>query len=206
MATQQRLNTTRLELLKQKKQLQLASRGHKLLKEKRDGLMREFLKIIRETKALRLSVDTALSASARHFIVAQSQMLPEALHVLSQFQLNQVTMKVTESNVMGVRLPDFTATLKRNDENYGVWEMSPAIDSGLATFQTALPDLLKLATLEKSAELLAQEIEKTRRRVNALEYVLIPQRRAAIRFIRLKLEEQERAGIVTRQRVKQKIE
>jgi len=201
-----RVNPTRMELLRLKKQVRLAQRGHKLLKEKRDGLMREFLKLVRQTRDLRSSVDAELSQSLRHFILAQSSMHPSAVRLIEHLRLNQINLSVSTKNVMSVHIPDFKIDLQPKKEKYGAWETSPELDIGLKSFQEILPKLLKLATLEKSAELLAQEIEKTRRRVNALEYVLIPNLQTTMRYIRMKLEEQERAAIITTMRVKQNMQ
>lgn len=192
-----RVNPTRMELLRLRKRASLAQRGHKLLKEKRDGLMREFLKIVREVRALRHDVDQQLSGTLQHFTLAQASMLPQAVHVLSHLQLQSVSLQVRTRNIMGVQIPEFDISQQKSDGSYPLWETSPELDVALATFNDLLPKLLELAAKEKAVELLAQEIEKTRRRVNALEHVLIPRLKETIRYIRMKLEEQERAAIVT---------
>lgn len=193
----QRVNPTRMELLRLKKREKLASKGHKLLKDKRDGLMQEFLKIIREAKELRGRVDVLLAQSMQHFVLAQGSMLPAAVEMLKNLELYNVSVSVDEKNVMGVRIPQFEVQLQDSGEQYSVWETSAELDIAMKSFREMLPLLLQLATIEKSAELLAQEIETTRRRVNALEYVLIPQLKGTIKYIRMKLDEQERATIVT---------
>lgn len=201
----QRVNPTRMELLRLKKREKLASKGHKLLKDKRDGLMQEFLKIIREAKELRGRVDVLLAQSMQHFVLAQGSMLPDAVEMLKNLELYTVKVNVEEKNVMGVRIPEFEVQLKESGEQYSVWETSAELDIAMKSFQEMLPLLLQLATIEKSAELLAQEIETTRRRVNALEYVLIPQLKTTIKYIRMKLDEQERATIVTTMALKKVI-
>ncbi|MEX1112730.1 MAG: V-type ATP synthase subunit D [Candidatus Andersenbacteria bacterium] len=201
----QRVNPTRMELLRLKKRSKLAQKGHKLLKDKRDGLMQEFLKIIRQAKELRERVDTLLAQSMQHFVLAQGSMLPQAVEMLKNMELYNVSLNVEEKNVMGVRIPQFEVNLQESGEQYSVWETSAELDIAMESFKELLPLLLQLATIEKSAELLAQEIETTRRRVNALEYVLIPQLKTTIKYIRMKLDEQERASIITSIALKDKI-
>jgi len=204
MATQ-RVNSTRMELLRLKKRTMLAKKGHKLLKEKRDGLMREFLALIREVKILRTKVDDQLSETLRHFIMAQAAMDPQAIRLILMLKLQQVSVTGTERNVMGVRIPEFIVSIKEAADSYPWWETSPELDVALARFKHVLPQLLQLAAKEKAAELLAQEIETTRRRVNALEHVLIPQLDTTTKYIRMRLEEQGRAAVVTIMKVKQSI-
>src|SRR3989344_2906259 len=199
------VNPTRMELLRTKKRTQLAKKGHKLLKDKRDGLMREFLKIVREAKNLRKQIDELLFASLRHFVLAQASMLPEAVDILRKLKPYSISLAVSEKSMMGVKVPEFTVSLESKDEQIGVWETSRELDIALVSFQKLLPLLLQLATIEKTAELLAKEIEITRRRVNALEYVLLPQLQQVIKYIRMKLDEQERAAIMTVMAVKRNI-
>lgn len=200
------VNPTRMELLRTKKRTQLAKKGHKLLKDKRDGLMREFLRIVQEAKSLRAQVDKLLFASLKHFVLAQASMLPEAVAIVRALQPYEISLSVSEAAIMGVQVPKFTASLTTKDEQPGVWETSRELDVALASFQKLLPLLLQLATIEKTAELLAKEIEITRRRVNALEYVLLPQLKSVIKYIRMKLDEQERAAIMTVMAVKRNIQ
>ncbi len=199
------INPTRMELLRTKKRAVLAKKGHKLLKDKRDGLMREFLKIVREAKSLRSQVDELLSSSLKHFVLAQASMLPEAVEIVRQLQPYAISLTVSQKQLMGVKIPQFEVSLETKDEQPGVWETSRELDIALASFQKLLPLLLQLATIEKTAELLAKEIEITRRRVNALEYVLLPQLQTGIKYIRMKLDEQERTAIMTTMAVKRNI-
>jgi len=197
-----------MELLRLKKRTALAERGHKLLKEKRDGLMREFLALVREVKELRRHVDEQLGVAMRHFTLAQAAMDPQAVKLVTALVQKQLSLSLTEKNVMGVRVPDYEISQqdKTDDEQeYPWWETSPELDVAQELFKKILPDLLKLAAQEKSAQLLAEEIEKTRRRVNALEHVLLPQLDETTKYIRMKLEEMGRAAIVTTMKVKQKI-
>ncbi|MEX0649863.1 MAG: V-type ATP synthase subunit D, partial [Candidatus Andersenbacteria bacterium] len=158
----QRVNPTRMELLRLKKRSKLAQKGHKLLKDKRDGLMQEFLKIIRQAKELRGRVDLLLAQSMQHFVLAQGSMLPQAVEMLKNLELYNVSLSVEEKNVMGVRIPQFDVNLQESGEQYSVWETSAELDIAMKSFKELLPLLLQLATIEKSAELLAQEIETTR--------------------------------------------
>ena len=200
-----RVSPTRMELLRLKKRTALAQKGHKLLKEKRDGLMQEFLKIIRQAQLLRREVDKQLGAAQAHFAMAEATMTPQMVHLLQFIQPHQASLDVRIRNVMGVEIPDFTIQLEETTDQYSAWETSPGLDEGMATFREVLIKLLELAGIEKSAQLLAQEIERTRRRVNALEYVLLPQLTRTTRYIRMKLDEQERAAITTTMAVKRQM-
>ncbi|MBI1833951.1 MAG: V-type ATP synthase subunit D [Candidatus Andersenbacteria bacterium] len=201
-----RVNPTRMELLRSKKRSTLAKKGHKLLKDKRDGLMQEFMKIVREARQLRDQVDAKLAEAMQHFVLAQSTMLPEAVALVRRLKPYGIELSVAEKNVMGVRIPEFDITLTETDEKYSNWETSVELDAAMKLFRDLLPLLLKLASIEKAAELLAQEIERTRRRVNALEYVLIPQLKDTIKYIRMKLDEQERSAIITSMALKEKLD
>lgn len=203
---QQKVNPTRMELLRLKKRTVLATKGHKLLKEKRDGLMQEFLALIKEVKEKRKIVDEQLGEALRQFMLAQASMDPQAVNMVSELKLQDISATGDIRNVMGVKIPEFTVKREESGAKYPWWETSPQLDIALKKFQAVLPLLLELATKEKSARLLAQEIEKTRRRVNALEHVLIPQLQSSSKFIRMKLEEQARAATITTMKVKQGME
>lgn len=191
------IKPTRMELLRLKKRTRLAQKGHKLLKDKRDGLMRSFLQIMQQARELRQEADSLLAEAMRHFILAEGSMLPASTQLLQALQLYQIAVTHEQKNIMGVRIPEFGIKLTRSQETYPVWETSRELDIAMRLFRQALPLLLDLAAVEKSAELLAQEIEKTRRRVNALEHVLIPQLKRSTKYIRMRLDEQERAAIIT---------
>lgn len=194
-----------MELLRLKKRKTLAQKGHKLLKEKRDGLMREFLALIREVKKLRAEVDAKLGIAQLHFGMAEAVMESQMQTILGMLELQSVSAKGREKNVMGVKIPEFEIKQAESEGSYPMWETSPQLDIALARFKEVLPKLLELTAKEKAAELLAQEIEKTRRRVNALEHVLIPQLTQTTKYIRMKLEEQGRAAIITTMKVKESI-
>jgi V/A-type H+-transporting ATPase subunit D len=194
-----------MELLRLKKRTTLAKKGHKLLKEKRDGLMQEFLALIREVKQLRSEVDKELSEALNKFTMAGAVMEPQAVRMIQNLKLYSVSATGIDKNVMGVHIPEFDIRQEESDDKYPWWATSPELDSALVYFRDVLPRLMELAAKEKAADLLAQEIEKTRRRVNALEYVLIPQLQTTSKYIQMKLEEQGRAAIVTTMKVKQSI-
>ena len=192
------VNPTRMELSRLKKQLVTARRGHKLLKDKRDELMRQFLSNIRENKELRERVEAALSDANRHFVQAAAVMDEQALDAALMCQKQEVGVNVTTRNVMSVNVPQFSSvTRTANDGDvypYGFAFTSFELDDAIDRVQALLPDLLRLAEMEKATELLAAEIEKTRRRVNALEHVKIPTLEETIRSISMKLEEADRSS------------
>ncbi len=200
------VNPTRMELTRLKKRLVTALRGHKLLKDKRDELMRQFLEIVRENKALRQKVEQGIEEANRYFIVARSVMQKEALSVALMAPKQQVKLEVGKKNVMSVDIPRFTAKTRTDDPNdiysYGYAFTSGDLDGAVRALAQVLPDMLRLAESEKSAQLLAAEIEKTRRRVNALEHVMIPELQDSIRYITMKLDENERSNLTRLMKVK----
>ncbi|MBI4235591.1 V-type ATP synthase subunit D [Candidatus Peregrinibacteria bacterium] len=197
---------TRMELLNLKKRLKSANRGHKLLKDKQDGLMKQFMAIIREAKVLRRGVEEKLSAAFKNFMFASSMMLPEMLESALLYPSANVTLTVVKKNVMSVYIPYFKLEQEGDILNYGYLQTSGELDIALAAFQDVFPLLIKLAEIEKQAERLAAELETTRRRVNALEYKLIPDLRETLKFITMKLAENERSTIVSVMRIKAMIE
>ncbi len=192
------VNPTRMELTRLKKSLATATRGHKLLKDKRDELMRQFLEIVRENKRLRESVEKKLQKANRYMAVAGSVMQKEALVSALMMPKQGVNLKLGTKNIMSVDIPTFeikTKTASKSDIfSYGFVNTSGDLDEAISLFSETLEDMLKLAEYEKSAQLLASEIEKTRRRVNALEYVMIPNYQDTIRYISMKLDEMERSN------------
>jgi V/A-type H+-transporting ATPase subunit D len=200
------VNPTRMELTRLKKRLVTARRGHKLLKDKRDELMRQFLELVRNNKALRRSVEKAINAANQHFVVARSLMQGEVIDVALMISKQEIQLDVGSRNVMSVEIPVYTAKFKSPDENdiypYGYAFTSGDLDQSVELLSKILGEMLKLAECEKSVQLMAAEIEKTRRRVNALEHVLIPQLEETIRYIAMKLEENERGNITRLMKVK----
>ncbi|MFH1392211.1 MAG: V-type ATP synthase subunit D [bacterium] len=200
------INPTRMELIKLKKKIKTAQRGHKLLKDKRDGLMQEFMAIIRLARDLRQKVEEKLGLAFQNFLFASSKVSPAEMQEALIWPNLSIELSAKTKNIMSVEIPKFDfKTHGKNFKCYSEYSMSKKLDKSLETFQKTLPDLIKLAEVEHSARLLAYEIEKTRRRVNALEYVFIPEMAKNIKYITAKLNEQERGALVALMKVKQKI-
>lgn len=200
------VNPTRMALLGLKKKIKSAKRGHKLLKDKQDGLMQKFMEIIREAKRLRLEVEEKLGAAFKNFIRAGSLMSEEFLESALLYSTAKTELSVQTKNVMSVRIPKFELKTEGDVITYGYLQTSGELDMSLQSFQDIFPLLIQLAEIEKSAEALADELEKTRRRVNALEYRMIPDLEDTIKFIQMKLGEMERGSIINTMVVKAKIE
>ena len=200
------VNPTRMELTRQKRKLVTATRGHKLLKDKRDELMRQFLDLVRVNKELRETVEAGLSATAQNFALARATMQDAVLDTALLAPAQEVSLEMQQKNVMSVLVPQFTYKLRAADEStmysYGLSFTSSDLDSAVKSVADVLPDMLRLAEVEKSCQLMAAEIEKTRRRVNALEYVMIPELQETIKFITMKLDENERASQIRLMKVK----
>lgn len=200
------VNPTRMELTRLKKKLTTAVRGHKLLKDKRDELMRQFLELVRENKALREKVEAGIAAANQNFVLARSGMTDEALNVALMAPKQEVYLESETRNVMSVEIPVFHYKTRTSDANdiysYGFAFTSSDLDDAVKSLADLLPDMLRLAEIEKSCQLMAAEIEKTRRRVNALEHVMIPETRENIHYITMKLDENERSSQVRLMKVK----
>ena len=198
------VNPTRMELKKLKARLATARRGHKLLKDKRDELMKRFLDIVRENKALRVDVENLLSDANRGFASASAVMSKASLTQALMCPVKSVEMSVSYKNIMSVEVPAFE--FAESDGNsiypYGSAFVSGELDDAVDMYARVMPSLLRLAEVEKTAQLLAAEIEKTRRRVNALEYVMIPDLVETIRMITMKLDENERGNLTRLMKVK----
>lgn len=202
------VNPTRMEMSRLKKQLKTATRGHKLLKDKLDELMKQFLEIVKENKKLREEAESALDQAYKNFIIARAVMSGEFLGEALMMPKQSVAVHVSQKNIMSVNVPVFDFKTENNQSDiypYGLAFTSGELDTAMEAFSSAMNPLLRLAQSEKSAQLLAQEIEKTRRRVNALENVMIPNYRETIKFIQMKLEENERASTTRLMKVKDMI-
>ena len=197
---------TRMVLNQLKGRLKTARRGHKLLKDKRDELMRQFMEVIRKNKELRLRVDEGLSEAFGALQVASSIMSPEMLEQALLYPRQSVELSVAYKNIMSVDVPEYSFTTKNNDPSeiypYGFAQTSGELDDALDCLAKVFNDMLELAEVEKTMQLLAEEIEKTRRRVNALEYSTIPKLESNIRYITMKLEENENSTKVRLMKVK----
>ena len=196
------LNPTRQELLKLKIKLKTAKRGHKLLKDKRDGLMKHFMSIIRQAKDLREKIEKQLGQGFLAYIFYSSLTRRSAIHKALLVPAQKVTLKAQTKNVMGTEVPVFSYHQEGNLLSYDFASTTSDLDSALLIFSDALQDMVRLAEVEHSAKLLATEIEKTRRRVNALEYVFIPNIEETFKYITAKLNEQERGAIVALMKIK----
>lgn len=200
------VNPTRMQLTKLKKQLITAVRGHKMLKDKRDELMRQFLDLVRETKELRNKVEEQLNNCNSHFVNASAVMSKESLDASLMSPKQQINIEQSSKNVMSVDIPQYSYSTRTSDEGdmfpYGFAFTSFELDDAVVSLNNVLPDLIKLAEYEKSCELMSIEIEKTRRRVNSLEHVMIPRYQETIKYISMKLEENDRSSRTRLMKVK----
>ena len=200
------INPTRMELTRLKGRLKTAQRGHKLLKDKRDELMKQFMDVVRENRALRKKVEEGLMKAHGSFTVASALMSTEMLEQSLMYPKQSVELDMTFQNVMSVNVPVYQFKTRSDDAGeiypYGFATTSGELDGAVEALSGVFQDMLKLAEIEKTSQLLAEEIEKTRRRVNALEYVKIPQMEEAIQYITMKLDENERANTIRLMKVK----
>ena len=205
MASKQ-ITPTRMELTRLKKKLVTATRGHKLLKDKRDELMRQFLEKVRENKTLREQVEKGIKAANKNFLLARAGMQDQVLNTAMLAPKQRVSVETGVENVMSVEIPTFDFKTRTPDQNdifsYGFAFTSSDLDGAVQSLADIFPDMLKLAEIEKSCQLMAVEIAKTRRRVNALEHVMIPELQANIKYISMKLDENERATQIRLMKVK----
>ena len=203
------VNPTRMMLTIMKKRLATSVRGHKLLKDKRDELMKEFLDLARANKELRDTVEDQLQYVYESFSVASAVMSEEVLEEALMFPKQGVELTVGSQNVMSVDVPVFDFKTTADDPTdiypYGYANTSAELDMAISDLATAFPLMLELASKEKEAQMLAAELERTRRRVNALEYVKIPQLEMTIKYIRMKLDENERGNQTRLMKVKDMI-
>ena len=200
------VNPTRMELTNLKRKLVTARRGHRLLKDKRDELMRQFLELVKENQALRKKVENGIASSNRDFVQAAAIMGDAEVKTALLVPKQTVTVDVSMKNVMSVEVPKFTYKTRTADENdifsYGFATTSADLDNAVKGLSEVFTDMLRLAEVEKACSLMASEIEKTRRRVNALEHVMIPDYTEKIRYITMKLDENERSTQIRLLKVK----
>ena len=205
MATQN-IIPTRMELTRLKKKLNTAVKGHRLLKDKRDELMREFLELVKVNMELREKVEKGIDAANKNFVLAKAGMSEQTLRTALMAPKQEVSLVQGKKNVMSVDIPVFDFKTRTADENdiysYGFAFTSGDLDGAVSSLSDVFPDMLKLAEVEKSCQLMAAEIEKTRRRVNALEHVIIPETQESIKYITMKLDENERSTQVRLMKVK----
>ena len=200
------VNPTRMVLTSLKKRLKVAVKGHKMLKDKRDELMKRFLELARENKKLREQVEAQIGDVYSNFVLASAVMSSEVLDEALMYPKQGVSIEVGNKNVMSVDVPVFDFNTTTDDTTniypYGFATTSAELDSAIENLSEIFPEMLRLAAVEKEVQLLAAEIEKTRRRVNALEYVMIPQFEETIKYIQMKLDENERGNQTRLMKVK----
>jgi len=201
-----RVNPTRMSLMDLKRRTTAAKRGHKLLKDKQDGLMKQFLAIVREAKELRAKVEEDMSTAFRSFLLASAWMTEAQLKNALSSPQAQISLTVETVNVMSVKIPRFTVVRGEFVRTYALATTNALLDQAVDAFQHAFDTLIKLAEVEKQAENMAIELETTRRRVNALEHKMLPDLKDTVKFIKMKLDESERAAIVGVMRVKASLE
>lgn len=197
-----KVSPTRISLLNLKKELKVAKKGHKLLKDKRDGLIKKFMTIIFEARDLRQLVESRLGLAFDSY-QRSSAMTPRLAQEVALLIPNaEVGLNVSVKTVMSVKIPEFTITKEGSAFSYGFLDSTGDLDNAIVKFEEVFVDIMRLAELEKTAENLAEEIEKTRRRVSALENVMIPNLEETIKFIAMQLDERARDAVVSTMRVK----
>lgn len=204
---QTRVNPTRMELTRLKRQIVIARRGHKLLKDKQDELIKKFVDMVKENKRLREEVEKELQLAFKNFIIARSQMPKEVLEESLMIPSARVSIDVSKENIMSVNVPKIKINKEEggNIYSYGLATTSAELDSAITILSRMLEKMLKLSEIEKACQLMADEIEKTRRRVNALEYVMIPTMEENIKYITMKLDENERSTITRLMKIKEMV-
>jgi V/A-type H+-transporting ATPase subunit D len=200
------VNPTRQELLRLKRRLGLAQKGHKLLKDKQDELVRNFLEIIEDTRKLRVQADEESQAVYQSYALAEGVVGGAALEHLFAVPGARTDITSGTRSIMNLKVPKFQVEVTGDPYDYGTGSSSVLVDQSVRRYKGLLETLLKLAELEKTALLLAEEIERTRRRVNALEYILIPNITDTIRYITMKLSEMERSNLTRIMKVKEMIQ
>ena len=203
------VSATRMELTRLKGQLRIATRGHKLLKDKRDELMKQFMETVRENRALRAKVEEGLMKAHGSFTVANALMSNEMLEQALMYPKQSVELNMSFKNIMSVNVPVYHFKTQNADASdlypYGFATTSCELDGAVEALSSVFQDMLELARVEKTCQMLAEEIEKTRRRVNALEYVKIPQMQESIKYISMKLDENDRNNTIRLMKVKDMI-
>lgn len=201
-----RLNVkpTRMELSVLKKRLKTSTRGHKLLKDKQDELMRRFIDLIKENNRLRRSVEERLTSAMQQFVLAKSVLSEPFIEEAFALPTHAVSLQIDHDNIMSVKVPKLHVHLPetRDAFQYGLLNSNSEMDQAVVALNQVSQDLLTLTEIEKTCQLLADDIEKTRRRVNALEHMIIPQLQETIAYIHMKLEENERSNIIRMMKVK----
>ncbi len=201
------VNPNRMELSKLKKRIATAKRGHKLLKDKQDELMRRFIDLVRHNNKLRMAVEKELVEAYRDFVLVGAICSPDFLEEAVMMPREQISIELSSENIMSVIVPKMQFIRSMQDDEasifpYGFYNTSDELDRAIKRLYNILPKLLELGEIEKTCSLLTDEIEKTRRRVNALEYMTIPQLEETIKYIKMKLDENERGNLLRLIKVK----
>ena len=208
MANALNVKPTRMELSTLKDRLKVAQNGYDLLKDKQDELMRQFIELIKENNRLRNEVEDELSGALGNFVLASSSMNDAFMEEIVALPTQQVNLEIAKKNIMSVDVPKMSFSYdddnqkSDNEVKYGYLNTSSELDDAIEVLNDVMPKLLKLSEIEKTCQLMATEIESTRRRVNALEYRMIPNIKETIKYIQMKLDENERASITRMIKVK----
>ncbi|MFV8239634.1 V-type ATP synthase subunit D [Aerococcus urinaeequi] len=208
MANALNVKPTRMELSTLKDRLKVAQNGYDLLKDKQDELMRQFIELIQENNQLRNEVEDELSGALGNFVLASSSMNDAFMEEIVALPSKQVNLEIAKKNIMSVDVPKMSFSYdddnqkSDNEVKYGYLNTSSELDDAIEVLNDVMPKLLKLSEIEKTCQLMATEIESTRRRVNALEYRMIPNIKETIKYIQMKLDENERASITRMIKVK----
>ena len=202
------VNPTRMELRRLKTRLKTATRGHKLLKDKSDEMIRQFMVYVRENKRLREEIEAELSRALKGFTLARAVSSNAVIEEAVMMPATKAEISLSSDNVMSVEVPSISVVEHEGQDKYpySFDTVTSELDASIGTLSTLLVKLVKLAEVEKTCNMLADEIEKNRRRVNALEYVMIPQIEETIKYINMKLDENERASTIRLMKVKSMIE
>lgn len=196
------VNPTRQELLRLRKRIVIAKRGHKLLKDKQDELMRQLLLMINDVKILRIEVEKLLAEAMKDFVIAKAGAEPGSVETALMLPRKKISLEVSERQIMNLKVPVFTKKVEGEIICYGFAQTSSELDSSLLSLEKVTENLLELAEKEKTVSMLADEVAKTRRRVNSLEFVFIPNLEETIKYIRQKLAEMERSNLTRLMKVK----
>lgn len=200
------VNPTRMALMDLKRRTKSAQRGHKLLKDKQDGLMQQFLAIIRQAKDLRSKVEEEIGAAFKKFLLASAWLTDAELENALSSPQAVINLEVETRSVMSVKIPEFSIQKEGDIRTYGLHGTNALLDEAIDAFDSLFETLISLAQIEKQAESMAIELETTRRRVNALEHKMIPDLKETVKYIKMKLDETERAGIIATMRIKASLE
>lgn len=202
------VNPTRMELRRLKTRLKTAERGHKLLKDKSDETIRQFMIYIKENQRLRKEIESELSKALNNFTLASAVNTSQSIEEAVMMPGTEIKIESTEKNVMGVTVPEIKILASQQEDlyPYSFASVTSELDNSISNLSSLWEKLVKLAEIEKTCDMLADEIEKNRRRVNALEYVMIPQLNETIKYIKMKLDENERANTIRLMKVKSMIQ